>query len=493
MNLADRLRAVVNPATRPTAPRDPEGVARGVGTTGTPHDHSATPSCVAGSASGIEVALGGEWRGHQGTRTFVITRRMPADAPYGHSRVGDLADRLLRATAAAPLVSTPTARAPYLFFDLETTGLCGGAGTYAFLVGCGWFDDDAGFVTEQHLLVDHASERAMLQAVAQEFGRAGALVSFNGKSFDAPVLETRFLFNRMASPCASLPHVDVLHPARRFWGPADASRLHAVSVGGRGRSAADRQGPVRVGGSEERSCSLMTLERQVLGATRVCDVPGFEIPARYFQFVRSGDPRPLAAVAEHNRLDLLSLAGLTANLLHLIDAGPDAAQSATEALGLGRVYTRAGVDERAESAFTRAIVLSGSGPAVHRRVSNLVKIDALRSLAQAARRARRYEVAASHWRHLLEVPGCPRQIAREANEALAIHHEHRARDLSTAKLFALKSVETEPETAWGDAVRHRLARLERKMVIERRSLFPSLPSQPQPSCGSPRSAPRTSS
>src|SRR5688572_26129634 len=124
MNLADRLRAVVNPAARPNALRDPEAAAREAGTTATPHDHSATASCVVGSASGIEVALGGEWRGQQGTRTFVITRRMPADAPYGHSRVGDLADRLRRATAAAPLVSTPTARAPYLFFDLETTGLC---------------------------------------------------------------------------------------------------------------------------------------------------------------------------------------------------------------------------------------------------------------------------------------------------------------------------------------------------------------------------------
>ena len=84
-----------------------------------------------------------------------------------------------------------------MFFDLETTGLSGGAGTLAFLVGCGWFDDDGGFVTRQFLLARHADERALLEAVAAELARAGALVSFNGKSFDAPLLETRYLFHRL--------------------------------------------------------------------------------------------------------------------------------------------------------------------------------------------------------------------------------------------------------------------------------------------------------
>ena len=91
-----------------------------------------------------------------------------------------------------------------------------------------------------------------------------------------------------------------------------------------------------------------------------------------------------------------------------------------------------------------------------------------------ARRSRRFDTAAEWWRQLLEVPGCSAQLRREATEALAIHHEHRDRDLAAAKMFALKSLETGAEAAWGDAVRHRLARIERKMTSER-SLFPSLP------------------
>src|SRR5213079_2321368 len=93
----------------------------------------------------------------------------------------------------------------------------GGAGTHAFLVGCGWFEADGGFLTRQFLMVRYSDERPLLATVAGELARAGALVSFNGKSFDAPVLETRYLFHRLDWIGGGMPHVDVLHPARRFW------------------------------------------------------------------------------------------------------------------------------------------------------------------------------------------------------------------------------------------------------------------------------------
>jgi uncharacterized protein YprB with RNaseH-like and TPR domain len=384
-----------------------------------------------------------------------------------------MADRLRRAEVAAPLVAGAAARPPFLFFDLETTGLNGGAGTHAFLVGCGWFDEAGGFVTRQHLLASYGAERSMLQAVSHELDRAGALVTFNGKSFDAPLLDTRYVFHRLQSPCGRLPHVDVLHPARRFWG---GIRLKV-----------------------ETTCSLVNLEQQVLGARRVGDVPGFEIPGRYFQFVRNGDARPLCAVLEHNRLDLLSLAGLTARLLHLVESGPGETRDAREALALGRVYAQAGLDDRSDHAFEHAVKMCGERGASdvsaatqgnRRAATILLKIDALRSLAVAARRRRRYDAAALWWQDVLDVPGCPGPIAREATEALAIHHEHRARDLAAAKRFALKSLEFEPEAAWGDAVRHRLARIERKILSEQKpALFPSWPSRP--SCGSLRSGRRT--
>ena len=123
-----------------------------------------------------------------------------------------------------------------MFFDLETTGLSGGAGTLAFLVGCGWFEDDGAFVTRQFLLARHADERMLLEAVAAELARAGALVSFNGKSFDAPLLESRYLFHRLPWSGREMPHVDVLHPARRFW----KRKEHTLSTRAPARSSRSR-------------------------------------------------------------------------------------------------------------------------------------------------------------------------------------------------------------------------------------------------------------
>ena len=402
----------------------------------------------------LERTLGGQWCQAAPGVCFVIERRVDPSALLGRTPVGDYASRLADAAAEAPIVAGGAlARPPFVFFDLETTGLSGGAGTHAFLVGCASFDADGGFVTRQYLMTRYADEQPLLGAVAAELLRAGALVSFNGKSFDAPVIETRYLFHRADWAARELPHLDVLHPARRFWG-----------------------GSV---------CSLVALEQQVLGARRVSDVPGFEIPSRYFHFIRSGDVRPLAAVLEHNRRDLLSLAGLTARLLHLLRLGAAGARDSREAFALGYVYARAGLEGRAREAYERA---AGASLVA-------IKLDALRALAIMARRARQYEDAAGFWRQLLDLPGCPPPIAREATEALAVHHEHRVRDLAAAKTFAvrLSSLEHRLRPAWTDAVRHRLARIERKLATARQSPASSTWLPLLPSSDFPTSARRTSS
>ena len=138
--------------------------------------------------------------------------------------------------------------------DLETTGLRGGAGTFAFVVGFGWFEQGA-FRTHQFVLSQLSAERRMLQAAAEVVGRATTLLTFNGKSFDAPVMETRWALHRLPSPLEALRHVDLLHPARRLW-RSDEGRL-------------------------------ASLERAVLGLRRVDDVPGAEVPGRYVAFLRS--------------------------------------------------------------------------------------------------------------------------------------------------------------------------------------------------------------
>ena len=227
-------------------------------------------------------------------------------------------------------------------------------------------------------------------------------MTYNGKSFDLPLIETRFALHRLETPFAGLPHVDMLHPARRLW---RGSRTSGVPP-------------------------AVTLEQTLCGYVREGDVPGFEIPSRYFHYVRAGDARPLAAVFEHNRLDLLSLALVTARAAQLLDEGAAGARTAREALGMGRLYERGGMMPEAKRCFARAAELEDD--------DEELRAEALRAYAIVSRRLRQYEDAAAAWRRVLGLPVCPRLIVREASEALAVHHEHRRRDLRSARDFALR-------------------------------------------------------
>ena len=384
----------------------------------------------------VQDVIGGEWRSGAEGRHFVVERRIEAGERHGRAHVGDLARALeAHASCASLLTGGAPASAPFVFLDLETTGLSGGAGTYAFLVGCGSFSSDGAFVVKQHLMISPVDERAMLGAVADDLESAGALVSFNGKSFDAPVLETRYLFHRLA------------------W-PAGRS--------GARRRAASRRG---ISGARAGGCSLTALEVQVLGARRIADVSGVEIPARYFQFLRSGDAQPLGAILEHNRRDLLSLAGLTSRLLELLAAGPsDVAQMHRK-----RWRLDASIGDRAATPRRTTRLLTPSS--CHQPERTPVRTAALHALALSDRHARRYDDAAARWQALADAPDCPALVRRAAVEALAIHHEHRARNLRTARAFALKGLESPGGPAWREAVRRRITRIDRKLEkdVERRA------------------------
>ncbi|HWK11113.1 MAG TPA: ribonuclease H-like domain-containing protein [Vicinamibacterales bacterium] len=384
-------------------------------------------------------------------RAVIVDRRYESDRFHGTRRVGDcdVADgdtlRLLD-PALPPRLEQPcegsTDDARTIFVDLETTGLSGGAGTMAFLVGCGWFDMGA-FQVRQFLLTSYASERALLDAVATCFDAASLLVTYNGKTFDVPVMETRWMFHRMRMPLESVRHFDMLHPARRLW------------------RARDTAGP----SEESAGCRLSTLERELCGVRRVGDVPGLEIPGRYFQFLRTGDARPLEPVLEHNRLDLISLAAVTAHAVQLVEEGTACCRDATETLALGRVYERAGCTDRALEAYRRAAT---SGDA-----SVDVIAEATYRLAIRLRRDRRFADAAECWRRLLDLKqgrtgrrstllGPLRQVAVEA---LAIHHEHRERDYAGARELALQLLDDADGVSRvkPDITRRRLARLDRKL------------------------------
>jgi tetratricopeptide (TPR) repeat protein len=169
-------------------------------------------------------------------------------------------------------------------------------------------------------------------------------------------------------------------------------------------------------------------------------------------------------VLEHNRLDLLSLALVTARAAQLLDDGPTAARTAREALGMGRLYERGGMMAEAKSSFARAIEF--------RDADEDVRAEALRAFAHVARRLRHYDDAADAWRRVLGLTGCPRPIEREASQALAVHHEHRRRDFVSARDFTLRLLDVDENVTRRQAAEYRLARLDRK--LESRSAQPAL-------------------
>jgi hypothetical protein len=309
-----------------------------------------------------------------------------------------------------------------------------------------------------------AGERALLTALIEVARESGTVVTYNGKTFDLPLIETRYLFHRMESPFAGMPHLDMLHPARRLWRPLGDGPRPAGSDDGRGSAF-------------ESACRLTTLERTQCGFEREGDVPGWEIPDRYFAFVRSGDARPLEGVLEHNRLDILSLALVTAQTCQMLEEGPAAARSAREALGLGRIYLSGGRLREARECFADAGGLSGPRDRAaddwHHATAAVVQAEALRAFALISRRARQFDDAELAWRRVLELEGSPPQIVREATDALAVHFEHRRRDLWAAKSYALRSLGFEGNPSREGAIRHRVARLDRK--LERAETVPALP------------------
>jgi uncharacterized protein YprB with RNaseH-like and TPR domain len=181
------------------------------------------------------------------------------------------------------------AREHLLYFDTETTGLAGGTGTRAFMIGAAdW--QAGGLRLRQLTTTTMAAEADMLREFAQWLGPQTVLVSYNGKSYDAPLLTTRYRLARLPSPLAGLAHLDLLHPSRRRW---------------KGRW---------------ENCRLGTLERQVLGIVRNDDLPGSEAPRAWLDYLRGGSAGNLRRVAEHNAQDLRSLAALC---LHLAALEPD--------------------------------------------------------------------------------------------------------------------------------------------------------------------------
>lgn len=373
-----------------------------------------------------ETVLGGQLVETEAGPILTVRHEFPFD--HRHGRVA--LEGALSVSAEALSVLSRDGALPdvrrLLFLDTETTGLSGGTGTYAFLVGAGFVEDDR-FVVVQHFMRDLDEEGALLAAVAPLLERASAVVTFNGSGFDVPLLETRFILGRRRWP-AALVHMDLLHPARRVW----AARFV--------------------------DCRLSTLEREVLGHRRQHDVPGSLIPSLYFDYLRRRHAAPLARVFTHNCDDVLSLAALLGWLGHALTRRDHGVDDALDLAGVGRLWER--FDPEQAAACYRGALAVGLPPAV----AHAVRLR----LASWEKRQSRWDSACTLWEHATSA----KSFDPRPWEELAKYHEHRARDIPTAHALVVRALgRAEAATASPsivDALTSRLARLDRRLARPRR-------------------------
>lgn len=287
----------------------------------------------------------------------------------------------------------------WLFLDTETTGLAGGTGTYAFLIGLAWWDA-GGLQVEQFLMRDFTEEYSLLQELAVRIRERPVLLTFNGKSFDWPLLENRFAMTRSIAAPKLAAHLDLLHPSRALW-------------------------KLRLG-----SVRLMELERHVLDTARLGwhrteDVDSALIPERYFNYLRGGPVAPLAGVVRHNQMDLRGLAALFGKINAMLSESAEMLEDhdSLDLFGLSRFFERRGDSTRAQIACAQALAIGLPGD---------VRLRAQKELALIAKRRGEPERAAAIWEEMVR----DAQDEGHACEQLAIYYEHRVKDTDRAIEYA---------------------------------------------------------
>lgn len=310
-----------------------------------------------------------------------------------------------------------------LFLDTETTGLSGGTGTFAFMVGLGFFQED-GFFIHQFFMRDYSEERASLSLVKDLMECFQFLVTFNGKQYDIPLLETRFILSRMPSKIKEMPNFDLLFPSRRIWKGA------------------------------YENCRLVTLESQLLGMGREDDIPSAWIPYLYFDYLQTGDAQKIQKVFYHNQMDILAMVAL-AGRIHLIYHDPQAARprKGIEHLALGRLFWDHGHHEKAIPCFEVAL----------KRCDDDLAWEVMRWLSMAFKKTGQGEKARSLWEEMLTWP-----FKKDAYPyiELAKYHEHRLKDFDRAIDYVEKALSQTPSNRQKEFefLQHRRRRLEQKRL-----------------------------
>jgi len=311
----------------------------------------------------------------------------------------------------------PCSPTRWAFLDTETTGLAMGSGTYAFLVGVGRITPE-GFRIRQFFMRDFAEESSLLERLAEHLGQFDVLVTYNGKTYDQPLLETRYRMLRRRPPFERLAHVDLLAGARRLW------RLRL------------------------ESCRLIDLENQILGVEREGDLPGEMIPYVYFEYLRRRQAVRLVPIFHHNAVDILTLACL-AGIIPFAFRSPQQAllHHGADWLGLARWLLKADRYEEALELMRRA---------VEHGLPDSLLFRSLWDMASLEKRLGRTEAALAAFEELADSLN-PFQTA--ALVELAKYYEHRRRDFSKALEYAERALTLEDSPD----LRHRAARLRRRI------------------------------
>ena len=375
----------------------------------------------------IERVVPGRFQETPRGEVYVVEERHPLERQHGCAT--------LRITAPLHVIAE-WAREPRLadaeldtfaFLDTETTGLAGGTGTYAFLVGVGRYDGQE-FHLAQFFMRDPIEEPALLAALTKFLQPCQALVTFNGKGFDAPLLNARYITNGEQSPLASLAHLDLLPLARRLWRPRLPSR------------------------------ALGYLEEHILGLIRAQeDVPGWMIPGLYFGYLRSGDARAMKSVFYHNAIDVLSLAALLSHVAGLLDAPlSGAVVHGLDLVAMGRMFENLGRLEKAARLYERGL---------SHELPEEVYWNTVRRLSFAQKRRGNLSSAVALWREAAHSGHI------YAHVELAKFYEHKQRDYAEAAQWtqvaiALVNAPGFPRherSRWLAELEHRLVRLHRKL------------------------------
>ncbi len=375
----------------------------------------------------IDSVLKGDYRQMPSGESFVYEQRFPIKGLHGEISLHPTPIPEILAEYAKDTRISELAIEKFIFFDTETSGLSGGTGTYAFMVGVGRYKGDE-FILAQFFLRDPVEEPAMLEALAEFFAHGEILVSYNGKSFDAPLLETRYKLHSIPLPFDDYAHVDLLHLARRLWRDRLASR------------------------------TLQSIEKEILGVTRTSEeVPGYEIPYLYFDYLRDKDARPMKGIFYHNEIDILSLAALLNHAGEMLnDPFGEKVEESLDIIAIAKLFED--MKKWDDAAHLYEYGLAGDLPEEDFQ-------KAVKRLSILQRRRGDIDEAVKWW----ERAAGEGQIY--AWVELAKHYEHRVKDYGLAEDATHRALSLMNETQnlharsfWEDELTHRLKRVTRKIA-----------------------------